>query len=149
LACCWPAHADTQVAGPVGPAETAPSGRLVVYTATVPSLNEAGARFDWANNYNLHTDYTVYRPNRSVFLKVRNSFGPYDENAKTVSLPAGRYTIRAKSEHDGWVLVSILIKPGRLTTVKLADSIDSPHQRNIPASQAIRTPSGEVVGWFE
>ena len=139
------AQADT-VISTVGPVPIVPMGKLIVYSATVPSLAEAGAEFDWEENRNLHTNYTIYRKDGSVFRQVHNSFGPDDENAKTVALPPGKYTVRALSQRDGWVRVPVVIKPDRLTSVKLADSIDSPHQ-NIPAGQAVRAPDGHVVGW--
>lgn len=118
------ASADT-IAPTVGPVHTVPSGTLIVYSATTPSLAEAGAGFDWEENRNLHTNYTIYRPNGSVFTNVRNSTGPYDEQAKAVSLPAGKYIIRALSQKDRWVRVPVVIKSGRLTVVKLTDSVDS------------------------
>ncbi len=124
----------------VGPAPVIPAGELIVYSATVPSLAEAGAEFDWAENRNLHTNYTIYDRNGSVYRNVLNSFGPNDENAKVVRLPVGKYTVRAMSQKDGWVLVPVVIKAGTLTTVNLESSTDST-QQNIPKNRAVLTPS--------
>jgi hypothetical protein len=140
------ADAVLHAVGPEPGSSTARYGGLIVYTATVPSLAEANAAFDWDNNRNLHTNYVISRPGDTRTLKVVNSFGPNDEYAKVVPLPAGRYLVRAQSQRDGVVTVPVVIQPHCLTEVKLGNSLDAPTEF-IPPVSAVLTPSGRVVGW--
>jgi hypothetical protein len=50
---------------------------------------------------------------------VRNHVGAWDESPFRVSLPPGRYTIRAESEIDGDVSVPDIIKGAKTTVVNL------------------------------
>lgn len=120
---------DTVLA-PVGPAAAEGPrhwGKLIVYSAVAPSEpSAAGSVFDWEETRFPHTDYTIYRPDGTLYRKVINSFGPHDERAKDVILPSGKYNVRAKSQKEGWVIVPVTISDGKLTVVKLTDSSDAP-----------------------
>jgi hypothetical protein len=139
----WSVRADDSDDLPTGPS----GGELVVYSATVRSLAAATSTFDWEENRNPHTNYSIYHPDGTLVRNVVNSFGPYDERAKVVNLPEGKYVVRAMSPRDGRIDVPVVVRPGHRTIVKLAESVDSP-RKQVPGSQAIRSAHGNVVGWW-
>ncbi len=96
-----------------------PEGSLIVYTKTFPSLSEAGAQFDWENNSNLHTPYTITRSDGTVLEKVNNHVGLWDEQPTPVYLPRGKYWIHAFSSKGDQVVVPVEIREGAQTVLHL------------------------------
>jgi hypothetical protein len=102
---------------PIGPAPTANRaqafGYLIVYTAIIePSISSDALFYP-------HTEYAIYDAHGSFFQTVRNHVGAWDESPFTVSLPPGRYTVKAESKFDGDVAVPVIIEAGRTTVVDL------------------------------
>lgn len=114
-------------------------GSLRVYTATE-------AYDDGQLNYYPHSSYTVYRPDGSVALYVRNHLGNNDEAPETIQLPAGKYKVKADSESDGRVIVPVVVKGGHTTVVSLEKGRESDRQ-DVAPQVAVKSPSGQVVGW--
>ena len=101
---------------PVGPAPVAAKqiqreGYLIVYTPII----EPNIKPD--TEFYPHTAYAVYDSTGKMFKVVRNHTGAWDETPYTVSLPSGRYTIRAVSEFAGDVIIPVIIRGGRTTVV--------------------------------
>src|SRR4029077_737088 len=85
-----------------------PQGYLMVYSATDQS-NDGGV------SYYAHSSYSIYTSDGKFFKNVENHISPSDEIPALVMLPAGSYTIEARSENRGYVRVPIVITAGRRT----------------------------------
>ena len=88
-------------------------GSLIVYTPIVePNINPDTMFYP-------HSSYAIYDSHGAFFQNVRNHIGAWDETPSTVSLPAGRYTVKAETEFDGDVEVPVIIVAERTTVVDL------------------------------
>lgn len=88
-------------------------GALEVYSAT-DEFNDGGTL------YYAHDAYAIYTLDGKLFKNVENHISRSDELPETVSLPAGSYTVVARSDTDGYVSVPVMIRNGRRTIVDLA-----------------------------
>ena len=87
-------------------------GYLLVYSATDP--------FDDGDLvFNAHSSYSVYTPDGKLFKNVENHISRSDEIPELVTLPVGSYTIEARSERQGYVRVSVVIRTGQHTVLHL------------------------------
>jgi len=94
-----------------------------------------------------HTDYRVYDERGKSVRYVGNSVGEYDSSPRVISLPPGRYIVRARAKDYLSVEVPVVVEPGRTTSVHLDD-------RWTPAPEAttnelVFEPDGKPVGWGE
>jgi hypothetical protein len=88
-----------------------PQGYLKVYSATDEFNNGA---------YYAHSSYAIYSIDGRLFKRVENNISRTDEIIPwEVALPAGSYTVVARSARDGEVRVHFAIKAGRRTIVDL------------------------------
>ena len=69
-----------------------------------------------------------------------------DEDPQKVELPPGTYTVKAWSDNDGLVTVPVIIKVARTTNVHLEEGRASDKEA-INSSKAVKTPTGQIVGW--
>src|SRR5260370_42518538 len=89
-----------------------PQGYLKVYS-------ESNEFNDGA--YYAHSSYAIYSLDGRLFKRVENNISRTDETIPwEVALPAGAYTVVARSTRDGEVRVRFVIKAGRRTIVDLA-----------------------------
>ncbi len=89
------------------------SGYLVVYSDTEsPIMNDDVM-------YYPHTGYKIYDSHGAYVRYVQNHVSASDESPSRVALPAGNYTIRARSEIDGEVSVPVIIRGLSTTVVNL------------------------------
>jgi len=87
-------------------------GYLLVYSATDP--------FDDGDLvFNAHSSYSIYTPDGKLFKNVENHISRSDEIPELVTLPVGSYTIEARSERQGYVRVSVVIRTGQHTVLHL------------------------------
>ena len=87
-------------------------GYLLVYSATDP--------FDDGDLvFNAHSSYSVYTPDGKLFKNVENHISRSDEIPELVTLPVGSYTIQARSERQGYVRVSVVIRTGQHAVLHL------------------------------
>ena len=133
------------VIGPVGPEtsrqiEATPTGYLKVYSATEDHK-------DGNMHYFPHTSYSICTEDGKILRKVANAIGVHDEDPALVELPAGTYTALAGSRHYGRVKVTVVIEPGKLTTVNLEDDKLLPRGPSKSVHDLVRLPNGSVVGW--
>ena len=132
--------------GAVGPARGSSfagnvPGRLCVLTATT-EYNDGDTM------YYPHGEYTIYRANGSRVRSVENHTSSRDENPATVSVLPGIYYVVADSESDGRVKVPVCISGGEITVVDLeGPRALGRHDVPVEAARAVRTPSGQIVGW--
>ncbi|HEY3898836.1 MAG TPA: hypothetical protein VGM54_09505 [Chthoniobacter sp.] len=114
---CASAPRTETVLEPVRPAPVIPAahgpGYLVVYTAIIePDINPDTMFYP-------HTGYAIYDSQGVYYQTVRNHVGRWDETPYTVSLPPGRYMLKAESQYDGDVQVPVIIEGGKTTVVDL------------------------------
>jgi hypothetical protein len=103
---------------PVGPVVTiqrhaVPGGFLVVYTPIVEPKIFPDTMFA------PHTGYEILDRQGNVVRTVRNHLGAWDETPDMVSLAPGKYTVKAESETGNPLVVPVIIKAGRTTSVNL------------------------------
>jgi hypothetical protein len=114
-----------QAVGPMPKSFDGPTpGGLVVYSKTErnPDQEETGAG-DIVYYYP-HSGYEILSVTGKHLQKITNHIGDHDETPQSVSLPAGKYKIRALSEKDGVLLIPVVIKTGRTTVLNLDHSGD-------------------------
>jgi hypothetical protein len=77
---------------------------------------------------------------------IRNQSTGFDQRPSVVVLPAGRYSVIARSDNYGRIKVPVLIEEGRTTMVYL-DSSSQPHVLKAEQEKLIKAPDGEIIGW--
>ena len=70
------------------------SGQRMVYSATRVTTSDD-------SEYPVHTPYTIYGPNNKVLQDVNNTAGLFSQAPSTVSLPPGRYQVKALAADAG------------------------------------------------
>lgn len=116
-------------------------GQLVVYTA-LEVADPASSEFP------THASYDVYDMDGKLIQRVDNRSGTFYENPKAVSLPAGKYEVKAPATNHGLVRVPVVIKEAETTTLDLDASHFRQHKPT-GAGQWVRLPTGEVIGMRE
>lgn len=134
--------------GPVGPnpaslVGTTATGQLEVFSAT--ETERDGNEYDINPAWHQHSDYTVYSLRGQRVRHVFNSVGHYAEAPRVISLPAGKYLVKAHAKGDLDIAVPVLIERGRTTKVHLDDNWHLPPQT--PKSEIVSIPYGYPVGW--
>jgi hypothetical protein len=89
------------------------TGFLVVYSDTESPIMTDDVM------YYPHTGYKIYDSHGVYVRYVQNHVSATDESPSRVALPAGKYTIRARSEVDGEVAVPVVIRGLSTTVVNL------------------------------
>lgn len=135
---------------PVGPnpnrAPIASSfGTLEVLTRERTRSDDRNQAGDGEPVWHQHTNYRIYDLHHNLVKRVGNSSGHYDPAAEVVTLPPGRYIVRAPAQDYPWIQVMVTIEPGRLTRVHLDDKWTPP--ANPPQGEVVTGPDGNPVGW--
>jgi hypothetical protein len=92
-----------------------------------------------------HSAYFIYGPQGKRIKYVGNTIGKWDEPPQTVTLPAGRYTVKARAEGCAPVEVPVVIERGKTTAVHLESGWTLP--AGPPGTEIVRGPGGYAVGW--
>lgn len=92
-----------------GSAPTNP-GYLQVYSAT-DEFDDGGL------SYYAHSSYAIYTNDGKLFNNIENHISRSDEIPEVVALPAGYYTVEARSESRGYIRVRVAIKEDQRTTL--------------------------------
>jgi len=132
------------VLAPVGPCSVShqtsgSKGHLQVF-----SVMEAQSEGDDPIWYQ-HTAYRIYNPQGKRIRYVGNTVGKWDDTPATVTLPAGRYTVKARAEGYRSVEVPVSIEPGQTTRVHLESGWNPP--AGPPGVEFVRASGGYAVGW--
>jgi hypothetical protein len=141
LVSCASNHSSQRVAE-AAREEARPTGYLQVFTAT-ETRPDGDSTFAYP-----HTGYTLYDQNGKMVKYIRNHVGRMDGVPTMISVPAGRYRIKAETEGYGDVTFPIEIKPGRVDVVHLERGSEHAHAHH-GESEPVRLPDGQVVGWTE
>lgn len=125
---------------PVGVYPEVSRGYLTVFSRTEQT--------EWGDNtyFYPHTAYRILDGNGKTIRWVENHDSSTDERPSRVELPPGTYTVKAWSDNDGLVTVPVIIKLGQTTSVHLEKGRES-DKAILDSSKAVKTPSGQIVGW--
>ena len=132
---------------PVGPRPVAavqfvPSsgtGQLQVFTETDVYEYERAVPFF------PHRDYQIYTTDGSYLRRVWNHQNHEDETPAVITLPAGKYVVKADAEFYGPVSVPVVIRPNETTRVILQPGWKPGNA--VARSEVVRMPNGYPIGW--
>ena len=125
---------DPLFPGPVRPGNldyrtALPQGYLKVYSVS-DEFNDGA--------YYAHSSYAIYSIDGRLFKRVENNISRTDEIIPwEVALPAGSYTVVARSTRDGEVRVHFVIKAGRRTIVDLDLAEKETYRRRLQTSDHV------------
>ena len=147
--CAVPPKASVALAAPIGPnpeglRSGSAQGSLEVFSRLSTRTDDQNQESTYPVWYQ-HTDYYLYDARGKVLKHVFNVAGHYDEDPRTVNLPAGRYIVEAQSAPDYWVKVPVTIKSGATTRVHLDGNWAPPGY--IDRAQVVTMPDGKPIGW--
>jgi hypothetical protein len=136
--------------GPVGPnpkgsQSEASTGGLQVFTRMAVRQDDQNQAGDGEPVWHQYTEYNIYNPDGILLKRVVNSAGHYGERADLVTLPAGRYLVKAQAKDYFWVNVPVTIERGRTTRVHLDENWKPP--ADAPKGEIITGPDGKPAGW--
>ncbi len=110
---------------PVGPAPLSDhasgpdAGSLIVYSAF-----EVNADFNNEDPYrHEYSSYRIFTGDGKFLQFVKNDNGTSLGNPINVSLPAGKYLVKAHANGRGTVTVPVIIENGRITAVHLENGV--------------------------
>ena len=137
---------------PVGPAPFAGgfssngTGGLQVFSCLEEENDDqnqgsSGASPSWYQR----TDYNIYDATGKLVKHVDNTTGHYATSPRLVSLPPGKYTVRALDKDWQSVSVPVVIKPGLTTEVHLGKTWEPP--AGAEKNEIVSGPDGHPVGW--
>jgi hypothetical protein len=89
-----------------------PRGSLMVYSAT-DEFDDGGVF------YYAHSSFAIFTTDGKLFKSVENHISRSDEIPEIVALPSGSYVVDARSEKDGYIRRSVVIKAGQRTILDL------------------------------
>ncbi len=129
---------------PLGGDNQASRGGLQVFSSLAEQSDNQnqGSRDDvWYQ----HTDYYVYDRQHRPVKHVDNDIGHYETTPRLITLPPGKYIVKAQAEDYSWVNVPVRIERGRTTRVHL----DQKWQVPVYAAKTdlVSLPNGNPVGW--
>jgi hypothetical protein len=132
---------------PVGPGGGAPMSSAGVGSLEVFSVTEKSISTDSEDHWfcDLPTGYEIYDSSGKDYRFVANHLGNMDEWPDTVELPAGHYTVEARSKYCGVVTVPVIIEKGKTTVIHLDDDWNPPP--GTPQAKIVFLPDGSAVGW--
>ena len=113
-------------------------GDLVVYS-------ESEEYYEDQMSYFPHSDYSIYTQTGKLLKRVWNHQSHEDESPAEVSLPPGRYEVRAWADFYGLVSVPVLIEPNRTTRPILQPGWKP--AENVARADLVQAPNGYFVGW--
>ena len=111
-------------------------GYLTVYSSTVESPCSEGPY------YNVHTGYRITDSTGKTLRWINNHDSAIDETPAKVELAPGKYTIWAQSDKDGYVNVTVVIKPVQTTAIHLENDASGDSDSSNP-SKVIATSSAQ------
>ena len=134
--------------GPVRPlarmtSPIAATGSLVVYSAYRRNA-DFNARDPDRPEY---SDYEICLLDGRRQQWVHNNSGTILQEAVTVSLPIGKYLVKARANGCGIITVPVQIDPQQTTVLHLEGGGFWPDESVLNATNAVRLPGGWVIGW--
>lgn len=119
------------------------NGTLVVFSAY-----KVNADFNAADpNAREHSDYRILDADGKSVTWVRNATAGVLLEPVPVDLPAGKYSVFARSNGYGTVTIPVIIVAGEKTVLHLDDTANWPGKPGANQNDAVRLPDGDIVGW--
>ncbi len=139
-------HFSIETVGPVpsaSPATGSANGTLVVYSAF-----KRNADFNTSDpTHPEHSDYKVLAADGSLVCRVHNVGKTVFEDAVPIGLTPGQYQVVARANGFGYLTIPVVIEPQQNTIVHLEGGDAWPEQWLFNATNAVRLPDGEIIGW--
>ncbi len=136
-----------ETVGPAGvsaaASATANHGTLVVYSAFRRNA-DFNSRDPYRHEY---SNYEIFTGDGKWFQSVRNNSGDLLHDAEVVTLPAGKYQVKARANGYGFVTIPVVIAAQRNTIVHLEGGGFWPDESGFNQTNAVRLPDGQVIGW--
>jgi hypothetical protein len=120
------------------------TGHLQVFSALAEESddqNQGSTDPVWSQ----HTDYNIYNARGKLVEHVDNTVGHYSTSPRLVSLPAGTYTVSARSTDGLLVNIPVVIDRDRTNKVHLDENWKLP--ADTPKTEIVCAPGGYPVGW--
>jgi len=140
------------VLDPVGPALPHPvqmtrsvstNGTLVVYSAY-----RRNADFNARDgNRPEYSDYKIFSSAGAFQQRIHNNSGNILQDVLPVTLPAGKYKVKARANGHGLVIIPVVIEAGQSTVLHLEGGGFWPNESAFNQTNAVRLPDGLVIGW--
>jgi len=92
-----------------------------------------------------HADYWICDAQEKRIKHVDNATGHYERAPRFISLPPGRYFIRAPAKNYLTVEVPVVIQSGRLTRIHLDGEWRPPADTS--GAKLVTLPNGYPIGW--
>lgn len=129
---------------PVGPNPTAfrtPAfnGQLEVFSALTPRTE--GNNPTWYQ----HSDYYICNLQGKRLKSVFNITGYYEQSPRLITLPAGKYIVKARAKGILFVDIPVVIDAGQITRVHLDARWHPPV--GTPQTELVNAPVGYPIGW--
>ena len=101
--------------------------------------------------YYPHTGYSIYTESGKLWKYIPNHTANVDETPAWVTIPAGKYLVKADANFDVWgtvaypVTVPVVIQEDQTTELHLDANWKAP--ANASTNELVYLPSGKAVGW--
>jgi len=119
------------------------NGTLLVYSAF-----RRNADFNSRDpNRPEYSDYEIFSPDGQLQQRVHNNTGTILQDAASVTLPAGKYQIKARANGYGFVTVPVIIAEQQNTILHLEGGGFWPDESAFNQTNAVRLPDGLIIGW--
>lgn len=115
------------------------NGQLEVFSAL--SGHSEGNNPTWYR----HTDYYICNYQGKRLEHVDDAMGHYSRSPRIITLPSGKYIVKARAKGILRTDVPVVIKPGETTEVHLDGNWQPPAITS--AMELVNTPAGYPVGW--
>jgi hypothetical protein len=131
---------------PLGSKGPSAKGELQVFSSLAEQSDDQNqGSTDPAPLWYQHTDYNIYDQSGKLVKHVGNTIGHYEQAPRRVTLPAGRYLVKARAKDYLRVEVPVTIEPGRTTRIHLDDNWKP--AADTPNREWVSLPNGNPVGW--
>jgi hypothetical protein len=124
---------------PLGYRTTTTTGQLEVFSALVGRIE--GDNPTWYQ----HSDYVICDQNGKRLRSVFNSTGYYAQDPQPITLPPGKYIVKARAKGILWAQIPVVIEAGQVTRIHLDGQWQPP--ANTPGKEIVNGPVGYAIGW--
>jgi hypothetical protein len=135
------------VLDPIGPPNPQLTGAGLNGTLMVFSAFDPLGDFNDLPYHRHYTDYKLESADGKLLQTVHNDSNRLMESPKRLQLSVGAYRVVARANGYGMVTVPVVIQADAITTVHLEGSSTWLDRGALRASNPVRLPNGDIVGW--
>ena len=122
---------------------TSANGTLLVYSAFRRNA-DFNARDPNGQEY---SDYEIDTTDGKLLQRVHNNSGTMLQDAVAVTLPVGKYQVKARANGYGVVTIPVMIAAQQRTVLHLEGGGFWPDESVFNQTNAVRLPDGLIIGW--